>query len=149
MKTRRSSNPAEFFTREESSAIVAAIEAAEKKTSGEIRVHLEKRCPGNDPYIRGREVFEDLGMTETAQRNGILFAVLGDRGIHERVDEGFWDAVVERLSSFFRKGAFATGMIAAIEEIGERLRTAFPYAGDEEDVNELPNEISLGTAPEE
>jgi len=158
MNPRRSNDPAQFFTPEESKAIVAAIEAAEKQTSGEIRVHLEKRCPGRDPYIRGREVFEDLGMTETALRNGVLiylatadrlFAVLGDRGIHEMVDDGFWAAVVERLSSFFREGEFASGMIAAIEEIGERLRTVFPYAGDGADVNELPNEISLGTAPEE
>ncbi len=154
MSPRRSNDPARFFTEEESKAIVAAIEAAEKQTSGEIRVHLEKRCPGGDPYLRGREVFEDLGMTETAERNGVLiylatadrlFAVLGDRGIHERVDEGFWDAVAEQLSSHFRDGDFAGGMIAAIEEIGRQLHDVFPYAGDDADVNELPNEISLGS----
>ncbi len=158
MSASRSKDPARFFTPEESKAIVAAIEAAEKQTSGEIRVHLERKCPGGDPYLRGRDVFEDLGMTQTADRNGVLiylatqdrlFAVLGDRGIHEKVDEGFWDAIAEQLSSHFRKGDFAGGMIAAIHEIGQRLRDVFPYAGDEQDVNELPNEISVGGASEE
>ena len=92
-------------------------------------------------------------MTATAQRNGVLlylavadrlFAVLGDRGIHERVEEGFWDAVAARMSSRFREGDFAGGMIDAIEEIGRRLQEAFPYAGDEADVNELSDEISYG-----
>ena len=132
---------------------MASIEAAERRTSGEIRVHLETKCPGGDPYIRGRDIFEDLGMTATAERNGVLlylatadrlFAVLGDRGIHERVDEGFWDAVASRMTVRFREEDYAGGLIEAIQEIGERLTTQFPYAGDENDVDELSNEISLG-----
>jgi uncharacterized membrane protein len=153
MGSSRSKNAADFFNAEESASIVASIEAAERRTSGEIRVHLETKCPGGDPYIRGRDIFEDLGMTATAERNGVLlylatadrlFAVLGDRGIHERVDEGFWDAVASRMTVRFREEDYAGGLIEAIQEIGERLTTQFPYAGDENDVDELSNEISLG-----
>lgn len=149
--TRR--KPSEFLTEEQSRAVVAAIAAAERRTSGEIRVHLEAGCPGGDPYLRGKDLFEDLGMTGTAERNGVLlylacadrlFAVLGDRGIHERVEEDFWDAVASRMSSRFREEDFAGGLIDAIREIGERLSRHFPYAGDEADVNELSDEISLG-----
>ena len=138
--------------------MVAAIGVAERQTSGEIRVHLEAKCPGGDPYIRGRELFEDLGMTATDERNGVLlylaasdrlFAVLGDRGIHERVQDDFWDAVASRMSVRFREEDFAGGLIEAIQEIGERLSTHFPYAGDEADVNELPDEISMGEDLEE
>jgi uncharacterized membrane protein len=157
MAKARGGKPHDFLTAEESRAVVAAIEAAERRTSGEIRVHLEARCPGGDPYIRGRDVFEDLGMTATAERNGVLlylassdrlFAVLGDRGIHERVEEDFWDAVAARMSARFRVGDHVGGLIDAIGEIGERLSTHFPYAGEDKDVDELSNEISLGNGLE-
>jgi len=90
MLVSRGKNPSDFLRPDEKASVVEAIEAAEKLTSGEIRVHLEKKCPGGDPYYRGRDVFEDLGMTATALRNGVLIylsiadrrvAVLGDRGI--------------------------------------------------------------------
>jgi uncharacterized membrane protein len=87
----RQGRPRAFFSPAEAKAIVAAIGAAEKETSGEIRLHLENRCKVGDAYERGRALFESLGMTATAQRNGVLiylatsdrtFAVLGDTGIH-------------------------------------------------------------------
>ena len=158
MKTSRGKHPSDFFRPDERASVVEAIEAAEKLTSGEIRVHLEKKCPGGDPYYRGRDVFEDLGMTATALRNGVLIymsiadrqvAVLGDRGIHERVEEGFWDAIVENLVQRFREGDYVGGLREAILQIGNRLATHFPYAGEGKDINELPNEISLGDDSED
>ena len=64
--------PADFFSEEESRAVVAAIGVAERQTSGEIRVHLEAKCPGGDPYIRGRELFEDLVAFDSQSHSGIL-----------------------------------------------------------------------------
>jgi len=158
MLVSRGKNPSDFLRPDEKASVVEAIEAAEKLTSGEIRVHLEKKCPGGDPYYRGRDVFEDLGMTATALRNGVLIylsiadrrvAVLGDRGIHERVEEGFWDSIVENLVRRFREGDYAGALREAILQIGNRLSTHFPYAGEGKDINELPNEISLGNDAED
>jgi uncharacterized membrane protein len=149
----RSARPSKFFDDQEAAAIVTAIGEAERATSGEIRVHLEHRCKGGDPYARGAKVFEELGMTQTAARNGVLiylatkdhcFAVLGDEGIDEAVPEGFWSDVVGDMETAFRAGDFARGMTEGIRRIGEKLAEFFPYAGDDADENELPDELSLG-----
>ena len=130
--------------------MVAAIGAAERRTSGEIRVHLEHRCPGGDPLARGRRVFERLGMTATEARNGVLiyvatgdrlFAVLGDRGIDEIVEDGFWDDVTAAMGERFRDDDFAGGLEEGILRISAKLAERFPYAGAA-DANELPDEIS-------
>ncbi len=81
-----------YFTAEQQKRIIAAIEQAEKNTSGEVRVHLEKKCNG-DPVIRAQKLFHQLKMDATELHNGILFylafeshhfAVVGDKGIHEK-----------------------------------------------------------------
>jgi uncharacterized membrane protein len=150
MAEARSGRPKRFFTAEEEVAIVAAIEAAERRTSAEIRVHLEHRCPGGDPLDRARRHFEALGMTATAERNGVLvylatgdrlFAVAGDRGIHEVVPEGFWDEVTAAMAERFREDDFAGGLERGLARIGEKLAGHFPHAG-EADRNELPDAIS-------
>lgn len=151
----RQKRPKAFFTRAEADAIVAAIGEAEKRTSGEIRLHLENRCKGGDAYERGRKVFESLGMTRTAQRNGVLiylatsdrkFAVLGDQGIDAVAGPGFWDDVVALMTESFREDDFAGGITAAVARIGEKLASHFPHAGAS-DVNELPDDISFGNDP--
>ena len=46
----------EFLTPEEEQEIVEAIRLAEKETSGEIRIHIEKTT-SKDPFDRALEVF--------------------------------------------------------------------------------------------
>lgn len=148
----RRKRPKAFFSEAEQKAIVEAIGRAERETSGEIRVHLEYHCDGGDAYERGREVFEELGMTATEARNGVLiylatgdgvFAVLGDKGIDEVVPEGFWDEIVGGMSAAFAEDDFTRGMTEGITRIGEKLGEFFPYAGDEADVNELSDDLSI------
>jgi uncharacterized membrane protein len=155
MSPSRRKPPRKFFDAGEQRAIVEAIEAAERRTSGEIRVHLEHHCKGGDAYARARTVFEEIGMTATAERNGVLvyvatgdgvFAVIGDVGIHEQVGPAFWDDVVTHMQERFTAGDFALGMTEAITRIGHKLAAHFPYAGDAADVNELGDEISFGDA---
>ncbi|MBN1586061.1 MAG: TPM domain-containing protein [Candidatus Omnitrophica bacterium] len=141
-------NPALFFSQTEKQAIRRAVRGAEMKTSGEIRVHLERKA--REPFLENaEEVFEKTGMTRTAERNGVLifiglasrrYAILGDKGIHEKVPEGFWDKIAQQMGEEFRQDRFADGVVAAVEQIGERLQEYFPYQRD--DVNELPDEIS-------
>ncbi len=142
------SYPAFFFSRKEKEQIFAAVQKAEKDTSGEIRVHLEYKTRG-PVYGHAQKVFQRIGMIKTAQRNGVLiflathdkkFAVLGDVGINEKVPEGFWNDVVGIMQDHFKRGKFAEGISEAVLRIGGKLRAHFPYqAGDK---NELRDGIS-------
>lgn len=150
----RSEIPREFFSEDEQRRLREAIAAAEARTSGEIRLHLERDVPTKAPakgdaYLRAREVFAELGMHATAERNGVLiylatrarkFAVLGDEQLHRRVGEGFWPGIRDLMVSHFREDRFLEGMTAGIALIGERLREHFPHRDD--DMNELPDDIS-------
>ncbi len=137
-----------FFSRAEGRQIIAAIQQAEHKTSGEIRVHVEGHCPG-DPLARAREVFAALGMHRTERRNAALiylavkdrkFAVVGDDGIHAVVPPGFWDEVRDAMAEDFRRGRFCEGTCHGIASIGQHLKAHFPW--EPSDRNELLDSIS-------
>ena len=140
--------PDKFLTAEQQETVVSAVRLAEKGTSGEIRVHIDGTCSGN-PVKRAEEVFFKLGMHKTELRNGVLiylacnskvFAIIGDKGINDVVPENFWNDVVQNMSEHFRKGDFTAGLSEAALMVGEKLKAYFPY--QEDDVNELPDEIS-------
>jgi len=140
----------DFLTASEEQAIVEAIQVAEKNTSGEIRIHIEKSTD-LPPMERALEVFHFLKMDTTALRNGVLFyvaveskkfAILGDEGINNKVPVNFWDSEKELVFSYFKKNAYSKGLELAILEVGKKLKEYFPYQSD--DTNELSNEISKG-----
>lgn len=140
----------DFLTVEEEQAIIKAIKAAEINTSGEIRVHIEKTTE-KPPMDKALEVFYQLEMEKTEQRNGVLFyiaveskkfAILGDDGINSKVPDNFWDEEKELVLNHFAKGEFTTGLELAIVKVGEKLKEFFPYQSD--DTNELSDEISKG-----
>lgn len=139
-----------FFTPEQEADIVRAIEEAELQTSGEIRVRIEHR-DGGDAYKRAVKVFEKLGMTQTAERNGILFylatddhrfALIGDIGIHAKVGDSFWSTIRDAMQSKFKAGDPSGALTDGIKACGKALQEHFPYQSD--DVNELSDEISKG-----
>lgn len=147
---KRSTKPSKFFTKEEKKTIENTIASAESITSGEIRVHVEEKS-NQDIFTRAKEVFEKLGMTNTKERNGVLiylalknkqFSILGDIGINEKVQEGFWDDIKEEMQKLFKEDKFAQGICFGIERVGGKLKSFFPYRKD--DINELSNEISEG-----
>jgi uncharacterized membrane protein len=130
--------------------IVAAIHAAERGTSGEIRVHVQPRC-GDDPVRDATRVFERLGMTRTAARNGVLiflavrdrrFAVIGDTAIHAALGDDFWRKTADAMTPHFARGDLAAGLEAGVEAIGHALRHHFSHQRN--DTNELPDTISEG-----
>ena len=143
-------NVRSFFTDEQSKLIQQSIADAERMCSGEIRVHVDMRCKG-DVMQRAKKVFENLKMHETTERNGVLIyialedkklAILGDKGIDERVPEGFWDLAYTSMRKLFAEANYTQGLQVGIEMAGEKLRTYFPYQKD--DRNELNNEMSYG-----
>jgi uncharacterized membrane protein len=140
----------DFLTKEEEQAIVEAIRVAEKNTSGEIRVHIEKTT-SEVPFDRALEVFHELKMDETQLQNGVLiylavadkkFVICGDKGINDLVADNFWDTTKEIMKNYFKDGNFKQGLIDGILMAGEQLQKHFPW--QDGDTNELSNEISKG-----
>lgn len=98
----------ELLTEAEKQQLVQAIRDSERLTSGEIRLYVESRCKYVSPMERAKEIFRQLGMEKTKRRNGVIlyialkdrqFAILGDRGIHEKVGSAFWVKEAELLVS--------------------------------------------------
>lgn len=140
----------DFLSKTEEQEIVEAIKLAEKNTSGEIRVHLEKKA-STDSLQRAVEVFYSLGMDKTKDSNGVIiyvavkdkqFVIYGDKGINEKVATDFWNSTKEIMQSHFKNGNFKQGLIDGILKAGEQLKQFFPYTDD--DTDELSNEISIG-----
>jgi uncharacterized membrane protein len=140
----------EPLTPYEEKKVLHAIAAAEKTTSGEIRLHMDKWCK-TDPVFKAKNLFDHLGMDKTKDRNGVLiylaikekkFAIVGDVGINNVVPADFWESTKNIIRTHLANGEMVTGLEAGIAEVGTQLKTYFPYERD--DQNELPDEISYG-----
>lgn len=141
-------DPKHFFTQEQQSTLLQAIREAERNSSGEIRIHVI-RSTQEDLLSKGQRLFEKLGMTKTRDRNGILFllelshrrfAILGDRGIHQKVPAEFWEDIRKLLFGHFHEGRFVEGLCAGIALCGEKLKSFYPWQSD--DKNEVADEIT-------
>ncbi len=126
--------PKEFLSRVEHDQIVKAIQHAEKKTSGEIRVFISRHEP-EDAMKAAQKHFDELGMHNAKEKNGVLiyvaprahkFAVIGDSGVHQRCGDGFWNALAAEMSGHFKRGAFTEGLVHAVNKAGELLAEHFP-----------------------
>ena len=138
----------EFLSKLEHNRIVQAIRKAESKTSGEIRVLIQRGKLNSDPFVAAQKSFHRLGMHKTRERNAVLifvaprvhkFAVIGDQAIHEKCGGQFWQRVVEKMRTHFQSEEFTDALIEAVEEIGEALACDFPKT--REDTNELPDDL--------
>src|SRR4030095_727712 len=113
----------DFFTEEEKLQIIEAVRNAERMTSGEVRVFVESRCSYMDAIDRAREIFVELKMHETANRNAVLvyiamkdhqLAVFGDEGIHSKLGNDYWNAEVKKMISNFNKENYAEGITEVV-----------------------------------
>jgi uncharacterized membrane protein len=138
-----------FLFRLKQKHVMQAIAAAEARTSGEIRVYVtHKKC--TDPLVEGRVQFDKIGMMNTKHRNAVLlfiaprssnFAVIGDRGVHEKCGDAFWREVADAMSSELRTGNLTDALVHAVEKAGALLAQHFPP--DEGTGNELPDRIAM------
>jgi uncharacterized membrane protein len=142
----------EFFTPEEKQLVIDAIQKAEQQTSGEVRVFVESRCRYVDALDRAVEIFHNLKMEQTQDRNAVLvyiaikdrqLAVYGDEGIHQKLGDEYWNRQVVKMIKEFNRENYAEGISKCVSEIGEALRSNFPYNRDT-DKNELPDDIVFG-----
>ncbi|MFD2999974.1 TPM domain-containing protein [Pontibacter toksunensis] len=143
--------PRDTITAADEKKIIAAIQEAESNTSGEIRVHVESNCEG-DVLDRATEVFAELHMHQTEQRNGVLFyvaledhqfAVLGDAGINAIVPDHFWEDITAEVIKDFKQKKYAEGLAKGILMAGQQLKAHFPY-DTKGDINELSDDVSFG-----
>jgi len=138
-----------IFTEEEQQHITEAVEAAERFTSGEIRICIEKSC--SEPVLdRAANYFRKLEMDQTALHNGVLiyvavidhkFAIIGDSGINRVVPHDFWNETKDAMLEHFKAGNLVQGIVTGVHMAGQQLQTYFPYL--EDDKNELPDDISF------
>lgn len=137
----RSTNPKKFLSEAESARINSAIKDAESKTSGEIKLVTARHCWGN-MKAKAAKIFKELGLDKTKERNCVLilfivtnreFLIYGDQGIHERVGQGFWDDIRDKMVAAFKEDEFGDGISRGVCLIGERLSQYFPYQRDDKD----------------
>src|SRR5690606_37265127 len=124
----------DFLTVQEEQEIITAIRKAEYKTSGEIRIHIEKKAL-TDTIERALVVFHDLKMNNTKLQNAVLiyvavedknFVIFGDKGINDVVPDDFWDSTKEIMQSYFKIGNFKQGLIEGVLKAGTQLAKHFP-----------------------
>jgi uncharacterized membrane protein len=137
------------FTEEEQQRIRTAIENAEKHTSGQIRVCIEKTC-SEDVLDRAAKYFHQLDMHKTKLRNGVLiyvatvdrkFAIIGDAGINKVVPANFWDDTKEKMLENFKYGNLVDGIVTGLEISGEHLQKFFPHLAGSS--NELSDDVAF------
>jgi len=141
-----------LLTPEEQEQVVYAIRLAESRTSGEIRVYMERHCKYVSAVVRAAEVFYTLKMDKTVDRNGVLLyiavkdhqmAIYGDEGIYSKTGKPYWEELVQRILKHFNSNDFAQGISEYIYQIGDGLQKYFPYDRIT-DHNELPDDIVFG-----
>ena len=143
---------AQFLAEKLRQAIESAISASETLHQAELRVVIEGRLPLHEllcrhsPRHRAIELFSHLRVWDTEHNSGVLIYILcadhaveivADRGIHQRVENGFWSAVCTRMQNQFREGKFEAGILQAITEITQALAKHFPEEGAQR--SELPD----------
>src|SRR3989454_3451753 len=141
----------EFLTKLEHDRIVQAIREAEMKTSGEIRAFIQRGKLKSDPLVAAQRKFHRLDMHKTRERNAVLifvaprahkFAVIGDKAIHEKCGDEFWQRIIDGMRTHFQNEKFSHAIIEAIEEIGKVVAAHFPKRSTS--VNELPDDVVQG-----
>src|ERR1700720_2545908 len=138
----------EFLSKLEHDRIVQGIRDAEAKTSGQIRVYLQRGKLNVDPLIAAQKQFHRLGMHKAREQNAVLifvaprahkFAIVGDKAIHEKCGEQFWQRLVAGMRAHFKNEKFSHALVEAIEEVSKTLASHFPKRSTSS--NEFPDEI--------
>jgi uncharacterized membrane protein len=138
-----------YLTEQQMASLVEAIQSAEQHSSGEIRIHIDSNTDEKNAEA-AFEVFKRLCMDKTAEKNAVLFhinfekkylTIIGDKGIHEKVKQEFWNHLHDEITSEFAKQNYFESIKKAVLETGFELKKHFPLNG--ENINELPDEITF------
>lgn len=134
--------------------IEQAISQSEKTHAGEIRFVVEAGLHPEDillkktPKKRAIELFGLLNIWDTEHNNGVLIYLLladrdveivADRGIDRHVGRAGWEAICSGMEAQFKQGSFETGVLRAIEQIGDLLAQHYP--AESQPKNEISNQV--------
>jgi uncharacterized membrane protein len=123
------------------SAIREAITASERRHSGQIRFAVEgalhgmRLLRGQSPRQRALEVFANLHLWDTNDRNGVLIYLLladraveivVDRGAHQRAETAHWQRICRDMEAKLRGGRYLEAVMAGIEAVTEVMAVQFP-----------------------
>jgi uncharacterized membrane protein len=114
--------------------IERAIVEAEAGTTGHVVVRL---LPDRDvdAFTRAKDEFEKAGLHKVRERNVALvlvapraraYAVIGDRELHARVGDAFWQGLVDEMRPPLQRGKTTDAIVLAVERIGRELHRYFP-----------------------
>jgi uncharacterized membrane protein len=138
-------------------AIERAVVASEAQHRGEIRFAVEAALDvralrrHETPRDRAHEVFSELRVWDTRERNGVLIYILiaerdveivADRGFEGRVTADEWRAVCAAIEAAYREGRWRDGALLGIDAVTQLLVREFPRTGAP-DVDEQPNRPQL------
>jgi uncharacterized membrane protein len=130
--------------------VEAAIEAAERRTSSELRVAISRFYFWGDVRHAAETAFQHLRMDRTRRRNAVLifvaprlrrFALVGDVGLDAHLTPAFWTFVASQLQIAFAAGDLTGGIERAVATIADLLAAHFPP--ETPNKNELPNQVAL------
>lgn len=126
------------MTADDRARIASAIAAAENGTTGRIAVRIVPDA-AIDAFERAKHEFARTGLHRHDGENAALilvapkarrFAVVGDRALHERVGDEFWNGVVEESRPWFARGEIAGGIVHAVGRVGNALHAHFAANGE-------------------
>ena len=136
-----------FLSVDEDHEVVAAIRAAESRTSAEIRVFIS-HAEMSDVMTEAHRALQQLGMTKTRHRNAVLvfiaptarkFAIVGDMAAHEKLGDETWCRLAAVLREGLASGNRAGGIVAVLDSVSTELAKHFPPGAGEQ--NELPDDV--------
>lgn len=139
----------DFLTDNDLDGLVKAIHDAEEQSSGEIRIHIDRHTSEGFAKV-AMKLFFELGMQKTKKRNGVLFyvsfehrylTIIGDKGIHEKVHQSFWNQMHDEITTGFKNEEYFQSLKTAVLKTGLELKKYFPLNG--KPLNELPNDITF------
>jgi uncharacterized membrane protein len=138
-------------------AIERAVAESEAQHRGEIRFAVEAALDlralrrHETPRARAHEVFSELRVWDTRERNGVLIYLLlaervveivADRGFEGRVSGAEWQAVCGAIEDAYRDARWRDGALLGIDAVTRLLVREFPRTGAP-DVDEQPNRPQL------
>ena len=130
--------PKHFIEKLDEARIVAAIAAAERTTSGEIRVYVSHHQT-HDTLASARTRFRALGLHKTREHNAVLiylvprthqFALWGDVGVHEKFGETFWKELSASMTPLLKNEHLTEAVEHVVKEVGAALAEHFPRSHD-------------------
>jgi len=118
-----------------------ALAHSERRHSGKIRFVVEGALHGapllhdQSPRQRALQVFANLHLWDTEERNGVLIYLLladraveivVDRGAHRNIDTHHWQQICRAMEAEFRAGRYQEGIAGGIAAVTELMAAQFP-----------------------